>query len=37
MQLFKSRPVPQVTQTICKRCTSYLEDPSPDLEPDPPM
>jgi hypothetical protein len=37
MQLFKSRTVPQVTQTICDRCTSYLEDPSPDLEPDPPM
>jgi hypothetical protein len=32
-----SRTVPRVTPGICDRCAEYLEDPSPDLAPDPPL
>jgi hypothetical protein len=37
MQLFESPSVPQLTHTICERCTMYLDDPCPDLAPDPPL
>jgi hypothetical protein len=35
--LMHAETVPAVTHTICERCAEYLEDPSPDLAPDPPL
>jgi hypothetical protein len=35
--LLRGGTVPGVTHGICERCVDYLDDPSPDLAPDPPL
>jgi hypothetical protein len=35
--LMHAETVPAVTHTICERCVDYLDDPSPDFAPDPPL